>query len=94
VLANNAGGFWNTRHATADGLEHTFALNHLAPFLLTSLLLDQLKHSAPARVITVSSNVQAIGRIDFDDLEGERSYSGAPGEERAGAVARPDPYVD
>ena len=77
VLVNNAGGFWNTRHVTADGLERTFALNHLAPFLLTSLLLDRLKHSAPARVVTVSSNVQAIGRIDFDDLQGERSYSGA-----------------
>ena len=77
VLVNNAGGFWNTRHVTADGLERTFAVNHLAPFLLTSLLLDRLKHSAPARVITVSSNVQAIGRIDFDDLQGEQSYSGA-----------------
>jgi retinol dehydrogenase-14 len=77
VLVNNVGGFWNTRHVTADGLERTFALNHLAPFLLTSLLLDRLKDSAPARVVTVSSNVQAIGRIDFDDLQGERSYSGA-----------------
>ncbi len=77
VLVNNAGGYWNTRHVTADGLERTFALNHLAPFLLTSLLLDRLKDSAPARVVTVSSNVQAIGRIDFEDLQGERSYSGA-----------------
>ena len=77
ALVNNAGGYWNTRHVTADGLERTFALNHLAPFLLTSLLLGRLKHSAPARVVTVSSNVQAIGRIDFDDLQGERSYSGA-----------------
>ena len=77
VLVNNAGGYWNTRHITADGLERTFALNYLAPFLLTSLLLGRLKHSAPARVVTVSSNMQAIGRIDFDDLQGERSYSGA-----------------
>ncbi len=77
VLVNNAGGYWNTRHATADGLERTFAINHLAPFLLTNLLLDRLKDSAPARVVTVSSNVQAIGRIDFEDLQGERSYSGA-----------------
>jgi retinol dehydrogenase-14 len=52
VLVNNAGGFWNTRHVTADGLERTCALNHLTPFLLTSLLLDRLKHSAPARVVT------------------------------------------
>ena len=77
VLVNNVGGYWNTRHVTADGLERTFALNHLAPFLLTSLLLDRLKESAPARVVTVSSGAQAMGRIDFDDLQGERSYSGA-----------------
>ena len=77
VLVNNVGGYWNTRHVTADGLERTFALNHLAPFLLTNLLLDRLRQSAPARVVTVSSNAQAMGRIDFDDLQGERSYSGA-----------------
>ena len=77
VLLNNVGGYWNTRHVTADGLEHTFAVNHLAPFLLTNLLLDRLKQSAPARVVTVSSNAQAMGRIDFDDLQGERSYSGS-----------------
>ena len=77
VLINNVGGYWNTRHATADGLERTFALNSLAPFLLTNLLLDKLKQSAPARVITVSSNAHALGGIDFDDLQGERSYSGS-----------------
>ena len=77
VLVNNVGGYWNTRHATADGLEHTFALNHLAPFLLTNLLLDRLRQSAPARVVTVTSNAHSLGRIDFDDLQGERSYSGA-----------------
>jgi retinol dehydrogenase 14 len=77
VLVNNAGGYWNTRHVTADGLERTFAVNHLAPFLLTCLLLDRLKSSAPARVVTVSSNAHATGRIDFGDLQGERSYSGA-----------------
>ena len=76
VLVNNVGGFWAHRHPTADGLEHTFALNHLAPFLLTNLLLDRLKASAPARVVTVSSGAQAAGRIDFDDLQGARSYSG------------------
>jgi retinol dehydrogenase 14 len=77
VLINNVGGYWNTRHVTVDGIERTFALNHLAPFLLTNLLLDRLKQSTPARVVTVSSHVQATGRIDFDDLQGERSYSGA-----------------
>ena len=62
VLVNNVGGFWATRHVTADGLEHTFAVNHLAPFLLTDLLLDRLKASAPARVVTVSSGAQAHGQ--------------------------------
>ena len=76
VLVNNAGGFWAHRHVTADGLEHTFALNHLAPFLLTSLLLDRLTASAPARILTVSSGAHARGRIDFGDLQGERNYSG------------------
>ena len=61
VLVNNVGGFWAHRHLTADGLEHTFALNHLAPFLLTNLLLDRLKASAPARIVTVSSGAQATG---------------------------------
>ncbi len=77
VLVNNVGGYWNTRHVTADGLERTFALNHLAPFLLSSLLLDRLQQGAPARVVTVASNAQALGEIDFDDLQGTRSYSGA-----------------
>ena len=77
VLVNNVGGYWNHRQVTADGLERTFALNHLAPFLLTNLLLDPLIAGAPARVVTVSSNAHAMGRIDFDDLQAERSYSGA-----------------
>src|SRR5688572_19084583 len=77
VLLNNVGGFWAHRHVTADGLEHTFALNHLAPFLLTNLLLDRLIASAPARVVTVSSGAQSMGKIDFDDLMGERQYSGS-----------------
>src|SRR5438132_3342060 len=76
VLVNNVGGVWAHRHVTADGLEHTFALNHLAPFLLTNLLLDRLKASAPARVITVSSGAHTAGRLDFDDLQGEQKYSG------------------
>jgi len=77
VLVNNAGGYWHTRHLTVDGLERTFALNHLAPFLLTRLLLDRLGVGDDGRVVTVSSNAQALGRIDFDDLQGEHSYSGA-----------------
>ena len=76
VLVNNVGGFWATRRVTADGLEHTFAVNHLAGFLLTNLLLDRLTASAPARVVTVSSGVHGTGKIDFDDLQGEHDYSG------------------
>jgi NAD(P)-dependent dehydrogenase (short-subunit alcohol dehydrogenase family) len=77
VLVNNVGGYWNTRRVTADGFERTFALNHLAPFLLTNLLLDRLQDSAPARVVTVSSHAHTGGRMNFDDLQGERFYSGA-----------------
>ena len=76
VLLNNVGEFWSHRHVTADGLEHTFALNHLAPFLLTNLLLERLIASAPARIVTISSGAQSMGRIDFDDPMGERTYSG------------------
>lgn len=76
VLVNNVGGYWAHRHVTADGLERTFALNHLAPFLLTHDLLDRLVASAPARVVTVSSGAQAMGRIDLEDLQGEHAYSG------------------
>jgi NAD(P)-dependent dehydrogenase (short-subunit alcohol dehydrogenase family) len=76
VLVNNVGGYWAHRHVTADGLEHTFALNHLAPFLLTDLLLPRLRASAPARVVTVSSGAQSMGRIDLDDLQGAEKYDG------------------
>lgn len=76
VLVNNVGGYWAHRHLTVDGLEHTFALNHLAPFLLTHELRDLLVASAPARVVNVASAAQGLGRINFDDLQGERSYRG------------------
>ncbi|MGZ4441791.1 MAG: SDR family NAD(P)-dependent oxidoreductase [Nocardioidaceae bacterium] len=76
VLVNNVGGYWAHRHVTVDGLERTFAVNHLAPFLLTHLLRDLLVASAPARVVTVASGAQAMGRIDLDDLQGERGYRG------------------
>ena len=76
VLVNNVGGFWATRHVTADGLERTFAVNHLAPFLLTGLLLDRLTASAPARIVTVSSGAHATGKINFGDLQGEHHYFG------------------
>lgn len=76
VLINNVGGFWASRHVTEDGLEHTFAVNHLAPFLLTRLLLPRLEESGPARIVTVASGAHTLGRIDFDDLQGEHDYSG------------------
>jgi NAD(P)-dependent dehydrogenase (short-subunit alcohol dehydrogenase family) len=76
VLVNNVGGYWATRHVTPDGLERTFAVNHLAPFLLTHLLLDRLRASAPARIVTVSSGAQAKGRINLEDLQGARDYNG------------------
>jgi retinol dehydrogenase 14 len=77
VLVNNAGGYWNTRHVTADGLERTFAVNYLAPFLLTHLVLDMLRRAAPARVVNVASHAHAQGRMSWADLQGVHSYSGA-----------------
>src|SRR3954469_24895214 len=72
VLANNAGAMFTERHVTADGFERTFALNHLAPFLLTNLLLERLEASA-ARVVTTASDAHTGGALDFDDLQSERS---------------------
>lgn len=74
LLINNAAVLPRRRQVTADGLEQQFAVNHLAPFLLTNLLLDILRRSAPSRVVTVSSEAHREGRIDFADLQGERSY--------------------
>ena len=77
VLINNAGVIRSKRITTADGLEMTFAVNHLAYFLLTNLLLDVLKASAPSRIVNVASGEQRNGTIDFDDLQGEKGYKGA-----------------
>ncbi|HYU07116.1 MAG TPA: SDR family oxidoreductase [Thermoplasmata archaeon] len=76
ALVNNAGIFRRHRHVTPDGLEETFAVNYLGGFLLTHLLLDLLKASAPSRVVNVSSSAHEGGRIHFDDLQGEARYSG------------------
>jgi NAD(P)-dependent dehydrogenase (short-subunit alcohol dehydrogenase family) len=78
VLVNNAGLVQSTRTETVDGLEATFAINHLAPFLLTNLLLDMLRQSAPSRVVTVSSEAERWGNIDFDDLQSKKNYRGFP----------------
>ncbi|HKK48813.1 MAG TPA: SDR family oxidoreductase [Alkalispirochaeta sp.] len=76
VLINNAGVISRRRTVSQDGYELTFAVNHLAPFLLTSTLIDMLRASAPARVVTVSSMVHRGARIDFDDLMLESDYDG------------------
>ncbi|HEY4388617.1 MAG TPA: SDR family oxidoreductase [Ktedonobacteraceae bacterium] len=75
VLINNAGVFMLKRQTTVDGLEMTFAVNHLAPFLLTNLLLDLLKASAPARIIHVGSDSHEKATIRMNDLQGEKNYS-------------------
>jgi NAD(P)-dependent dehydrogenase (short-subunit alcohol dehydrogenase family) len=69
VLVNNAGGAFGKRELTAEGFERTFALNHLNYFLLTTLLLDMLKDSAPARIVNVSSDSHKGAQLDFDDLQ-------------------------
>ncbi|HVO40818.1 MAG TPA: SDR family oxidoreductase [Spirochaetia bacterium] len=76
VLVNNAGGTFTKRTESADGIEMTFALNHLAPFLLTNLLLDCLRRRAPSRIVTVSSHAHESASMDFDDLEGRQGYNG------------------
>ena len=68
VLVNNAGIFMSERELTEDGYEKTFALNHLAPFLLTHLLMEPLVKSAPARVVTTSSRAESFGKMHFEDL--------------------------
>jgi NAD(P)-dependent dehydrogenase (short-subunit alcohol dehydrogenase family) len=72
VLANNAGALFASRKETAEGLEQTFALNHLAPFLLTNLLRDRL---VGGRVVTTASDAHQSGRLDLDDLQSQGSYS-------------------
>jgi NAD(P)-dependent dehydrogenase (short-subunit alcohol dehydrogenase family) len=75
VLINNAGLSLRRRRESADGNELMFAVNHLAPFLLTNLLLDTIIGSAPARIISVSSGLQKYSRFDFADLQRKRKFS-------------------
>jgi len=74
VLVNNAGAIFSRRAVTADGLERTFALNHMSYFVLTSALLDRLLASAPARIVNTASNAHRKGKLDFSDLQAEKSY--------------------
>jgi NAD(P)-dependent dehydrogenase (short-subunit alcohol dehydrogenase family) len=76
VLVNNAGGFFNRRLITQDGFEMTFALNHLNYYLLTNILLDVLKSSAPARIVNVASGIHMGAKLDFDNLQSEEHYTG------------------
>jgi NAD(P)-dependent dehydrogenase (short-subunit alcohol dehydrogenase family) len=76
VLVNNAGALFNKRQETADGLEMTFALNHMAYFVITNMLLGRLRGGA--RIVTVASNAHRGARLDFDDLQSRRNYGGFP----------------
>jgi retinol dehydrogenase-14 len=76
VLVNNAGAIQMSRSTTIDGFETTFAVNHLAPFLLTNLLLEKLKQSAPSRIVNVASRAHFRRGIDLDDPEGKKAFDG------------------
>ena len=77
VLVNNAGAMFTKRRESVDGIEMTFALNHLGYFLLTNLLLDPLKEGAPARVVNVASDAHRfVSKVDFDDPQGQQKYGG------------------
>ncbi len=76
VLVNNAGGIFFQRETTVDEMEMSLAVNHLAPFLLTSLLLDVLKASGSARIINISSSVERVGTLTFADLQRTQHYIG------------------
>ena len=76
ALINNAGAEFVKRQVTAEGFDQTFAVDYLAPFLLTYELLDLLKASAPSRIINVSSGLAKNGKIDFDDLQNKKNYKG------------------
>jgi len=76
VLINNAGAIYGSRQLTVDGLELTWAVNHLAPFLLTNLVLERIRASAPARIITTSSGAHHGAQVPFDDMNAESGYRG------------------
>jgi NAD(P)-dependent dehydrogenase (short-subunit alcohol dehydrogenase family) len=76
VLVNNAGAMYTPRQLSADGIELTWAVNHLAPFLLTTLLLDRLEAAPAARIVTTASDAHIGAQIPFDDLNAERAYRG------------------
>ena len=75
VLINNAGAMFGSRQVTEDGLEKTFALNHMSYFTVTNILLDRLKATPGARIVSTASGAHAAYKLDFDDLQSEKSYS-------------------
>jgi NAD(P)-dependent dehydrogenase (short-subunit alcohol dehydrogenase family) len=75
VLVNNAGVYLTERQLTEDWIETTWAVNHLAPFLLTTLLLERLVKSAPARIVTTASDAHMSAHVPFDDLDGTKAYA-------------------
>jgi NAD(P)-dependent dehydrogenase (short-subunit alcohol dehydrogenase family) len=83
VLINNAGAFFDRHELTEDGLERTFALNHMNYFLLTNLLLDKLKEAAPSRIVNVASEAHRGATLDFSDLTGRRQAKGWPAYRRS-----------
>ena len=76
VLINNAGAMFNSRIVTEDGLERTFALNHMAYFVMTNILLERLKTTPGARIVSTASDAHRGNRLDFNNLQGERGFSG------------------
>jgi NAD(P)-dependent dehydrogenase (short-subunit alcohol dehydrogenase family) len=76
VLINNAGAMFTQRDVTEDGLERTFALNHMSYFIMTNLLLDRLKTTPGARIVSTASDAHKGARLNFEDLQSERGYSG------------------
>ncbi|GHO77888.1 short-chain dehydrogenase [Ktedonobacter sp. SOSP1-85] len=76
VLLNNAGAMFPSRRESVDGIEMSLAVNHIAPFLFTNLLLDTLQASEPARIVNVNSGAHFSGKINFDDLQSQKKYGG------------------
>src|SRR6202008_3158091 len=76
VLINNAGAMFSRRSVTEDGLERTFAVNHMAYFVVTHWLRERLIAAAPSRIVNTASEAHRGNRLDFDDLQSARSYSG------------------
>src|SRR5712692_11060966 len=88
VLVNNAGVYLTSRNLTEDWIEETWAVNHLAPFMLTNLLLGRLEDSAPSRIITTAPDAHAGAAIPFDDLDGTEAYGASPAQVSS-ATGRP-----